>query len=144
MRALIWHVSAFRSEVTERGRSPLVEAAEPRVIETQDAVLVFAAAERDDERDPAAVGRVAADAIATHARQLGVSRVAVLPFAHLFAELAAPSAAVAALDAIVRSLRSSGFVAERAPFGWFHTLDIRAKGHPLSRIARTFRAPEPT
>ena len=25
----------------------------------------------------------------------------------------------------------------RTPFGWFNTLEIRAKGHPLSRVART-------
>jgi threonyl-tRNA synthetase len=68
-----------------------------------------------------------------------VDRVTVLPFAHLFAELAAPATAAQALDALVAGLRERGLTAERAPFGWFHTLDIRAKGHPLSRVARTFR-----
>ncbi len=139
MRALLWHVSAFRAEVTERGRSPLVEPPEPRVIETADALLVLAAAEKGDEPDPGRVGALAGEAIASHARQLRVERVAVLPFAHLFAELATPAAAVEALDAIVATLRRQGLAAERAPFGWFHTLDIHAKGHPLSRVARTFR-----
>ncbi len=139
MRALLWHVSAFRAEVTERGRSALVEPPEPAVIEADDAVLVLAAAEKVDEPDPARVGSLAGEAIASHARQLRVSRVAVLPFAHLFAELASPRAAVDALDALVTTLRANGLAAERAPFGWFHTLDIRAKGHPLSRVARTWR-----
>lgn len=60
MRALLWHVSALRAEVTERGRSPLVEPPEPAVIETADAVLVLAAAERDDEPDPARVDALVA------------------------------------------------------------------------------------
>jgi threonyl-tRNA synthetase len=140
MRALIWHVSALRAEVTERGRSPLVEPAEPPIIETGDALLVFAAVERSDEEDPVAVARTAAEEIAAHAKRLRVERVAVLPFAHLFADLASPTAAVAALNGVVADLRARGVEAERAPFGWFHTLDIRAKGHPISRISRTFAA----
>lgn len=139
MRALLFHVSAFRAEVTERGRSALVEPPEPKVIETGDAVLVLAAAEKADEPDPAGIGSIAAEAIASHARQLRVARVAVLPFAHLFVELATPETAVRSLDALVRVLRERGLDAERAPFGWFHTLDVRAKGHPLSRVARTWR-----
>lgn len=143
MRALLWHVSAFRAEVTERGRSPLVEDPEPRILAIADGLLVLVAAERDDERDPAAVGRVAAEGIAAHARQLKVARAAVIPFAHLFADLASPQAAVAALDAVVATLRERGLEAQRAPFGWFHTLEISAKGHPISRVARTFRLPGP-
>lgn len=139
MRALLWHVSAFRAEVTERGRSPLVEAPEPKVLETRDGLLVLVAVEKADEPDPERVAGVAAAAVATHARQLGVSDIAVLPFAHLFAELASPAAGVRALDALVAGLRGAGLGARRAPFGWFHTLDIEAKGHPLSRVARTWR-----
>lgn len=142
VRALLWHVSAFRATVTERGRSTLVEPPEPAVLEVVDGLLVLAAAERDDERDPAAVGRIAAEGVAAHAAQLRVTRVAVLPFAHLFADLASPRAAVTALDALVGALRERGLEAQRAPFGWFHTLEISAKGHPLSRVARTFRLPE--
>ncbi len=132
-------MSAFRAEITERGRSALVEAPEPKVIETDDAVLVLAAAEKSDEPDPGKVGALAGKAIASHARALHVQRVAVLPFAHLFADLATAQAAVDALDALVTTLRSRGLAAERAPFGWFRTLDIRAKGHPLSRVAQTWR-----
>lgn len=127
MRALLWHVSAFRAEVTERGRSPLVEDPEPRILAIADGLLVL----------------VAAEGIAAHARQLKVARAAVIPFAHLFADLASPQAAVAALDAVVATLRERGLEAQRAPFGWFHTLEISAKGHPISRVARTFRLPGP-
>jgi threonyl-tRNA synthetase len=30
----------------------------------------------------------------------------------------------------------------RTPFGWFNTLDIQAKGHPLSRVARVIAPPQ--
>ena len=36
-------------------------------------------------------------------------------------------------------LRERGIEAIRTPFGWFNTLEMKAKGHPLSRVARVIR-----
>ena len=136
MRLLIWHVDYFRSEVTERGRSPLVEPVSDRVTELHDGLLVLAAVEAADAAAPERVAARAAEALADVARRVGAQRLLLHSFAHLFTELAPPAAAVALLDAVVAAMRVSGFEVGRTPFGWFNTLEIRAKGHPLSRVAR--------
>ncbi|NHJ22679.1 MAG: hypothetical protein EAX91_17180, partial [Candidatus Lokiarchaeota archaeon] len=33
-------------------------------------------------------------------------------------------------------LKSKDYSVLRLPFGWFNELEIKAKGHPLSRISR--------
>jgi threonyl-tRNA synthetase len=137
MRLLVLHVDYFRSEITEKGRSPFVEAYEERATELHDGLVVLASVEKSDEGREAEVGQHAAAELADLARKVGVQRLVLHSFAHLFAELAKPPAAVAALQATEAALRAAGYEVTRTPFGWFNTLEIRAKGHPLSRVART-------
>lgn len=138
MRVLIWHVERFVCTITERGRSPIVEEFDEPVTTVEDALLLLVSVEKADEADPAGVARKAADDIAAHAVQLKVSTVVVHPFAHLFGELSRPRTAVKVLDATADGLRAHGLTAIRTPFGWFNQLEIQAKGHPLSRLARLY------
>lgn len=62
--------------------------------------------------------------------------IVIHPFAHLFGDLSSPEAAVEILTLIEEGLAQLGFKVLRTSFGWFNTLEMRAKGHPLSRIAR--------
>jgi len=136
---LIIHVDSFRSQNTQRGRSRVAEDAVCESVDVGEALLVLACAEKDDEPDPSAVGRMAAAEAAKLARQLKVNTVVVHSFAHLFAELAQPEAALQVLREMERALTSDGFSVARTPFGWFNTMELSAKGHPLSRVARTVR-----
>ena len=140
MRVLIWHCDHFKSEVTEKGRSPLREDLTERSIETDNCLLVYAACEESDEADPPAVVDLATAEITKLARQLKVGSVVVHSFAHLFVKLAAAQTAFDMLKSLEARLRSEGFDAFRTPFGWFNTLEIKAKGHPISRVAREIRA----
>ena len=48
-----------------------------------------------------------------------------------------------AIDVLQRThqeLLNAGLQSQRTPFGWFNTLQIDAKGHPLSRVARMVTA----
>jgi threonyl-tRNA synthetase len=135
MRLLIWHVDHFAAEPTERGRSKVADAAPPRV-GVDEALVVFAQAERADEADTEGVAERGAEAVARVAAQLKVGTVVLHSFAHLFGELSAPEAARAILDAMQRRLEGRGLAVQQTAFGWFNRLDLRAKGHPLSRQAR--------
>lgn len=135
MRLLIWHVDRFRAEPTERGRSKVADA-EPRVVAVEDALVVFAAAEKQDEAEPDAVSERATAAIEEVAQQLGARTVVLHSFAHLFVELSAPATARAILDAMEQQLATEGYTVSQSAFGWFNRLELHAKGHPLSRIAR--------
>jgi threonyl-tRNA synthetase len=136
MRMLIWHVDAFVAEPTERGRSPVADE-EPQTVRVDNALVVFAAAEEKDEAEPAEVATRATAAIEKTAKQLGVQTIILHSFAHLFVEkLAAPTIAQQLLTETQARLEVDGYSVSQTAFGWFNRLDIRAKGHPLSRVAR--------
>ena len=139
MRVLIWHCDSFKSEVTEKGRSPLREDITERTIKTDNCLLVYAACEKCDEADPPAVVEQATAEISKLARPLKVGAVVVHSFAHLFVQLASAQTAFDMLKSLEARLRTEGFTAFRTPFGWFNTLEIKAKGHPISRVAREIR-----
>ena len=140
MRILIWHCDSFKSKVTEKGRSPLREEVTDPTIDTGECLLIYAACEKVDEGDPPAViERVTAE-IAKFARQFKVDTVVLHSFAHLFVELSSPQTALDILKGAEAKLRDDGFTVFSTPFGWFNTLEIKAKGHPISRVAREIRA----
>jgi threonyl-tRNA synthetase len=135
MRLLIWHVESFTAEPTERGRSKVADS-EPTVASITEGLVVFAAVEKGDEPEPLAVAERAAQAITEVARNLGVQRALLHSFAHLFVELSSPAVARATLDETQRLLTAEGYAVNQSAFGWFNRLEMKAKGHPLSRVAR--------
>lgn len=140
MRFIMMHVNSFRSCITEKGRSRVVEPPEPRETAVGESVVVLASVEAGDEENPEVVSLRAADEIEKNARNLKVNTIVLHPFAHLFANLGPPAAAVDIMDRVREALRERGFDAVRTPFGWFNTLEIDAKGHPYSRVARVVGA----
>lgn len=136
------HVDRFVSRVTERGRSPVVEPADPSETAVGEALVVLAAAELGDEMAVVEVAGRAAAEVAEQAGRVGAGTVVLHPFAHLFANLAPPAAAVDILRRVACHLAHRGLTVHRTPFGWFNTLEVAAKGHPLSRVARVVRPAE--
>ncbi len=135
MRLLIWHMDAFAAEPEERGRSKIADA-EPRTVRVEDALVVFAACEKADEAEPEAVTERAAAAIIQVARQTGARTIVLHSFSHLFVELSAPAVAKEILDGLESRLAGEGYTLHQTAFGWFNRLEMKAKGHPLSRVAR--------
>jgi hypothetical protein len=140
MRFLAWHVDYFKCRITERGRSPLVEEYDDPETVAENALLVLASVEKKDETAPEVVARRATAEIAAHAADLKVQTIVLHPFAHLFGQLSRPAVAVEVLKMVEEGLRAGGLTVTRTPFGWFNTLEIRAKGHPMSRVARKVSA----
>jgi threonyl-tRNA synthetase len=136
---LILHVDYFRSTITEKGRSKIVEDYNPSSKTTQvdEALLVLVSVEKQDETSPENISKRAEEEIAKLARQLNVNTVVLHPFAHLFGELSKPEVAMSVLKLTEEKLVQEGIKVIRTPFGWFNTLELKAKGHPLSRVART-------
>jgi len=135
MRMLIWHVDSFAAEPTERGRSKLADEA-PQTVRVEEALVVFAASEKADEPGPDAVAERAVAAVIDVARRLGEQTIVLHSFAHLFVELSTPATAKAILDQMQTTLEAQGYSVRQSAFGWFNRLEMRAKGHPLSRVAR--------
>lgn len=142
MRFLALHVDYFNCKITERGRSPLVEEFTDPETTVENALVVLASVEKADEPSLGAVAEGAAEEIAKLADNVKAEAIVLHPFAHLFGELSSPKAAVQILRMVEERLRGKGLQVTRTPFGWFNTLEIKAKGHPLSRVARIITAEE--
>jgi threonyl-tRNA synthetase len=140
MRFLMLHVNSFCCTITTKGRSPVYEEYTDPVTRVDEALLVLSSVEQGDERDPARVASRTSAEIVKLAAQLKVSTVVLHPFAHLFAELSAPEVAMDVLSRTQQVLSAASLRVCRTPFGWFNTLQIDAKGHPMSRVARMVNA----
>jgi threonyl-tRNA synthetase len=140
MRMLILHVDYFSCSLTEKGRSKLIEEPSSRTTEVGESLLVLASVEKQDEAEPENVSKKTEEEVTKLARQLKVNTIILHPFAHLFGELSEPEVAVKILKLTEKGLLEQGFNVVRTPFGWFNTLELRAKGHPLSRVARQITA----
>jgi threonyl-tRNA synthetase len=135
MRFLAWHVDYVKAEPTERGRSGLVEDA--KAVSAENALLVFASFEKSDEPRQAEVTEKAMAEIASIAAQLKVTAIVLNPFAHLFADPSKPEVARDMLEQLRTGLAARNFMVQKLAFGMFYELELKAKGHRLSRIARS-------
>ena len=130
------HVDHFSSTITERGRSKIVENPSSKTTDVDEALLILASVEKQDEPHLDNTAEKAVDEIAKLANQLKVKTIVIHPFAHLFAEMSSPETALKTLKLTEEGLVRRSFNVIRTPFGWFNTLELKAKGHPLSRVAR--------
>lgn len=140
MRILLIHADSLEFEVKQP--TPVAEEvpAEKRSGRLDEVLVVFAAAEEDDEGKTAELSKRAAKEIADVAGKVKAERVAIYPYAHLSPSLAPPKAAVELLDAAAKELRSLGLEVHRLPFGWYKAFKLSCKGHPLSELSRTISA----
>ncbi len=135
MRFLAWHVDYVRATPTERGRSSML--GNPESVYAENALLVFANFEKADEQHTTDVVDRAISEITAITAQLGVKTVVLNPFAHLFAEPCSLETASGMLDSLHKGLSDRQFDVKRMAFGMFYELELKAKGHRLSRIARS-------
>jgi len=137
MRFLSFHCDYFRYKATKRSRSKIFEelTEENRENGFENVIALYISVEKRDEDNsefiPNAIKEI--EKIST---QLKVSNIIVLSFAHLFGELSNPEFGLKALKNLEKKLVENGFNVLRPPFGWFNELELKAKGHPLSRISR--------
>ncbi len=138
MRILMLHVDHFISTVTERGRSKVVQKVklESRTTEVDNALLVLVSVEKTDESSHEIVVKRAVREISEHAWTLQIHKIILHPFALLFADLSKPETALEVLKLTEECLIQRDFEVFRTPFGWLDSMELKAKGHPLSRVAR--------
>src|SRR5213593_818656 len=121
------HVNSFCCTITTEGRSHMHEEYTDPMTRVDEALLVLSSVERGDERAPDRVASRASAEIVKLAGQLKVTTVVL----HPFAELSAPEVAIDVLSRTQQALSAASLRAYRTPFGWFNTLQIDAKGHPI-------------
>ena len=137
MRFLSFHVNNFSYKITKKGRSKILEEITEQNKENQveNAIVLFIATEKEDESNSNIFENVIRE-ILKIVNQLKVKNIVLIPFAHLFGQLSSLDFAFESLKNIEILLKDKGFSIIRMPFGWFSEFDMKAKGHPLSRISR--------
>jgi len=137
LRFLSFHVDFFWYKVTKKGRSGIVEEIndDNREGSVKDALVLFVSIEKNDEVSQDFIEGSILE-IEKITKQLKVSNIVIIPFAHLFGKLSSLEFAFKSLKEINEVLKNNGYSSIRIPFGWFNELEMKAKGHPLSRISK--------
>ena len=140
MRFLSFHVNNFSYKITKKGRSKILEeiTEENKENQVDNAIVLFIATEKEDESNSDIYENVIRE-ILKIVNQLKVKNIVLIPFAHLFGQLSSLDFAFESLKYIEKLLKDKGFSVIRMPFGWFSEFDMKAKGHPLSRISRIIK-----
>ncbi|MFX1356619.1 MAG: threonyl-tRNA synthetase editing domain-containing protein [Promethearchaeota archaeon] len=136
MRFLSFHCDYFKYKTTKRSRSKVFE--ELTDINKENAldnlILLFISTEKKDETNSKLLEKAVIE-IEKIIKQIKVSNIVLLSFAHLFGDLSSPEFSLRILKDLEVLLKER-YTVLRPPFGWFNELEIKAKGHPLSRISR--------
>ena len=135
MKLLLIHSDYIEYEVKDKAIS-VPEEISVHGDRMEEALTVFTAVEKIDEKSHTqAVSDATAEIVKT-AEQLKVNNIMIYPYAHLSSDLASPKAAKEILIEIEYELKNKDFNVKRSPFGWYKAFKISCKGHPLSELSR--------
>ena len=136
MRFLSFHCDYFKYKTTKRSRSKVFEELTDINKESSldNLILLFISIEKKDEGNAKLLENTVIE-IEKIIKQIKVSNIVLLSFAHLFGDLSTPEFSLKTLKEL-EDLLKERYTVLRPPFGWFNELEIKAKGHPLSRISR--------
>ena len=137
MQLLFIHSDYIEYEAKSKTRvAEEIEEAAGRKERIEEALVVFIAVEREDEKNMRYVVEKAAEEAISIFKQVDAERIVLYPYAHLSSELASPETSTEILRGLEADLRSRDVEVTRAPFGWYKSFTLRCKGHPLSELSR--------
>ena len=138
LRLLLIHADKFEYESKEKAvKEPESIQDQAKKGGLQDGLVVFTTVEKGDEASPENTATNAAASIEEVLGWLKTNRVMIYPYAHLSTDLAGREPAISTLKILEQKLAEKGYEVSRAPFGWYKSFTISAKGHPLSELSRT-------
>lgn len=135
MRIVTVHSDFIEFEPVTKALKSAAEA-EKKKLRVEECLVAFSALEKGDE----GVAQKAAQAIEDVAKQVKCNKVVLYPWVHLTSNPAEPATAEAEMKAVSDLLAKDGYAVTSAPFGWYKTFDLKAKGHPLAELSREIRA----
>ena len=137
MRTLMLHSDYLRYKT--RSKTKLAEDIEDekRAGEVDNALITFAAIEKEDEEDPQLIIKKAVKEILSVQNKVNADNIVIYPYAHLSSSLAGPDVSQEILKGIEKGLEDNNESVLRVPFGWYKSFELSCKGHPLSELSRT-------
>ena len=135
MKLLLIHSDFIEYEVKEKA-IPHPEETKTTKDRFDEALTVFIAVEKIDEKSPVQAVDEASKEIVKTAEQLKVKNIMLYPYAHLSSDLASGKAGKEILSQLEQEVKKQNFTVKRSPFGWYKAFTISCKGHPLSELSR--------
>ena len=137
MRVLLIHSDHLKYKT--KNKTPIAEEIEKEKEngEFSEALVVFTAVEKEDEKNPAGVVNNLINEIKSVNEQINAEQIVLYPYAHLSSSLSSPKAAIEILKMAENELSLGGMEVSRVPFGWYKSFEISCKGHPLSELSRS-------
>jgi len=135
MKLLLIHSDFIEYEVKEKA-IPHPEDITITKDRLDEALTVFIAVEKIDEKAPLQAVDEASKEILKTAEQLKVKNIMLYPYAHLSSDLASAKAGKDILIQLEAEVKKQHFTVKRSPFGWYKAFIISCKGHPLSELSR--------
>ncbi len=135
MKLLLIHSDFIEYEVKEKA-IPHPEDTNVMKDRLDEALTVFIAVEKVDEKAPLQAVDEASKEIIKTAEQLKVKNIMLYPYAHLSSDLASAKAGKEILIQLEQEVKKQDFTVKRSPFGWYKGFTISCKGHPLSELSR--------
>lgn len=138
MKILSIHSDYINVEAKKKAIKNAEELKDPK-LSMKECLVIFCAAEKEDEQNPSEVGQNLSEQVREIAKQLQVERVMLYPYVHLSSDPSNPKVALEILKLAEKEL-AKDFEVKRAPFGYYKGFEIKCKGHPLSELSRSFSA----
>ena len=135
MKILLLH-SDFIEWEPKKKAIKAAEEIEKKLYRAEEALVVFSAVEKADEKDPANVIKNALVEIEQVFKEVHAKTVVIYPYVHLSPSPSKPDTALKVLIGIESELGKKKYEVYRAPFGWYKGFNIKVKGHPLSELSR--------
>jgi len=135
MKLLLIHSDFIEYEIKEKA-IPHPEETSITKDRFDEALTVFIAVEKVDEKAPLQAVDEASKEIIKTAEQLKVKNIMLYPYAHLSSDLASVKAGKDILVQLEQEVKKQDFNVKRSPFGWYKAFTISCKGHPLSELSR--------
>ncbi|MFA0848161.1 threonine--tRNA ligase [Methanobacterium formicicum] len=137
MRILLIHSDHLKYQTKSKTRIAEEIGEEKKKGQFENALVVFTAVEKEDEKNPTAVVDNAVKEIMDVAGTVKAENIVIYPYAHLSSSLGAPDIAKDILANMESALLSRDLPVSRVPFGWYKAFEVSCKGHPLSELSRS-------
>lgn len=142
MRLLFIHADYMEFETKKKTKfaEELTETTKKNRVE--EALVIFTSVEKEDEGFKDEVVKRYMENLKEIADQLQINRVLIYPYVHLTNSPSSPAFAQEIVKELENAVRNHGYEVIRAPFGWYKSFNLKAKGHPLSELSREIRIEE--
>ncbi len=142
MKLLFIHSDFMEFESKKRTKFAEDLKDEAKKHRTEEVLVIFTSVEKQDESAKDEVIKQYLDNIKDISDQLQTKKILIYPYVHLTNSPSNPTFARDLVKELEDAVRDEGYEVTRAPFGWYKSFILSAKGHPLSELSREIRVKE--